>query len=71
MGEGLGEASPSPDEGVMAGDKLLYYGRVGGRQRQNRWGCVDFRGSIGEYGPGVGAEWSWAHDIEADGTVLK
>ena len=28
MGESLGEASASPDEGVMAGDKLLYHRRV-------------------------------------------
>ena len=43
-GEGLGEASASPDEGVMAGNKLLCHRRVGGWLRQNEWGCGDFHG---------------------------
>jgi hypothetical protein len=67
-GGGLGEPSALPDEGVMAGDKVLYHGRVGGRLS---WGCVDSRGSTGEYGPGVGAEWLGAHYIEVDGTALR
>ena len=70
-GGALGEASASPDEGVMAGDKPLYHGRVGEWLRQYRQGYVDFHGSIGEYGPAVGAEWLGACYIDADGAALR
>lgn len=45
--------------------------RQGGRLRQYRRGYVDFHGSIGGYGPALGAELLWARYIEADGVVLR